>query len=415
MTATVPINKRSLAAYSAGKILPGALLFVAVPVWTRAFGAEQYGLYAIAWSVTLFSSSLTTGWLRQAILRNAGSEGASLSDLPRWTFVFVAGASAVPVGLLMLLQLRHTSQPGAFLLVGVSFAVANSIYTVRQAVAQRDGLSTRFTSAEIIRVILALGLSLLLGAVTELDGAVCVLTAFVSGTCAGILVLVWRAATPSTRTETSLRGDVLRRFWMYGWPMTIWLAASSILLYVDRLIISATLGAESAGQYAAISDVIVRGFAMLTFPLTMVSHPLVMRAWNDGRRQEALASNGTYRKYLLWLAGATVLIGAAVGRPLLELGLSIEVDSPLIVPLLLLGAGLWQAGLMTHKELELTNRTRTMAALIVAIAVVSAGLNILLTPVLGLVGPAAVFALGAGLYTTITALLGASTRRRERR
>lgn len=411
MTSVAPVSKKSLLAYSAGKILPGVVLFVAVPLWTRAFGAEQYGLYAIAWSVTLFSSSLTTGWLRQALLRHSGATGADLRDLPRWVLPTVTLASTVPVALLVVLQLQHSTAPAVLLAVALAFAALNSTYTVMQAVAQRYGQSSRYTAAEIVRVVVAVALSLVLGSWSELEGASCIVLAFVVGTVAGLAVLRAKKMQHARQPHYTRRA-ALPIFWRYGWPMTIWLASSALLLYVDRLIISATLGPEAAGEYAAVSDVIVRGFAMLTFPLTMVSHPIVMRAWNAGKRADALATNAVYRRYLLVLASGTIIVGAVLGRPVLEGLLSIDVSSPYLVPLLLAGAGLWQAGLMTHKELELTDRTRTMAGLVVGITLLSAAANVVLTPVVGIVGPATVFAIGAAIYTISTAMLGSSTRKR---
>ena len=64
---------RTYSLYAASKIAPGLIMFAAVPIWTRTFGANQYGLYSILWAAALFSSAFFTGWIRQALLRHSGN------------------------------------------------------------------------------------------------------------------------------------------------------------------------------------------------------------------------------------------------------------------------------------------------------------------------------------------------------
>ena len=414
---TAAASGRSLLAYGLGKIIPGLLLFMAVPLWTRIFGPEQYGFYSIAWSVALFSSSLFTGWIRQALLRHTGNEGATLRSLPRWTIPAASVLSSVPVALLVAVQLRHVGDGRTFIISAILFTVINSAYTVLQASAQRQARSTTYTLAEIVRVGGAVLASLAVQKLLGLEGGTSILIGFCLSSISAVGVLQWRQIAKSKlhsyRPERTRGDSTLATFWRYGWPMAIWLAASTLLLYQDRVIIGSILGPAAAGEYAAVADLIVRGFAMVSFPLTMVSHPLIMGAWNRGEASSALVINRTFKRYLIGLSVVIVLSGCLFGQSVLELILDIRITEPLLVPLLLIGAALWQLGLMTHKELEVENRTRLMAILIVSVATSSAVINAFLTAQSGIVGPAAVFAAGAGAYVLITYSLGARLRKRS--
>jgi len=418
MTDQAPeVGRRSLVAYGAGKVIPGILLFLAVPLWTRTFGAEQYGFYSIAWSVSLFSGSLFTGWIRQALLRHTGNDAATLQSLPRWTIPTSSLLSSLPVAALVVLQLQTVGDTASFAISAILFAVINTAYTVSQAAAQRAGHSGTYTLAEVLRVGGAVLASLLIYALAGFEGGTSILIGFCLSTLGAMGILAWRRPASHahlTRTTQALTGNsALATFWRYGWPMAIWLAASSLLLYQDRVIIGSILGASAAGEYAAVSDVIVRGFAMVSFPLTMVSHPLIMGAWNRGEIRSAMAINRTFKRYLVWISLVIIFAGCVFGRVLLEIILGIRISEPLLVPLLLVGAALWQIGLMTHKELEVENRTRLMATLIVSISVLSAIANVLTTDRAGVIGPAVVFASGAAAYTLTTHCLGARLRRRS--
>lgn len=418
MTGTAtPVSRRTLMAYGLGKIIPGLLLFLAVPLWTRTFGSEQYGIYSIAWSVALFSSSLSTGWIRQALLRHTGNDAATLRSLPRWPVPVASLLSCLPVAFLVAFQLHHVGDALSFAVAALVFTVVNAAYTVFQASAQREGRSTTFTLAEVLRVGGAIIVSLPLNTVAGVEGATAIIAAFCLSTGIAVVVLQWPALVGQNHQRSRLPPtsgiSTLTLFWNYGWPMAIWLAASSLLLYQDRVIIGAILGPRDAGEYAAVADVIVRGFAMVSFPLTMMSHPLIMAAWNRGEPTTAISINRTFQRYLSVISIVIVVGGCFLGRTVLQAVLGIDIEEPVLVPLLLVGAALWQLGLMTHKELEMENKTRVMALLIVSVALLSAIINVLIVRWTGVLGPAAVFAAGAGAYALTTYTLGARLRSRS--
>src|SRR5690606_34874656 len=130
-----------------------------------------------------------------------------------------------------------------------------------------------------------------------------ILFGYAAGSLVSLLVL------PRKPRHDDRSASVAGAFWRFGWPMTIWLALSSVLVYADRVIVSASLGPERAGAYAATADLIVRGFAMVTFPVTMTLHPIVMRAWNAGQKEGALAAVRRHSLILsVWVTFGTVLV-----------------------------------------------------------------------------------------------------------
>jgi len=398
----LPVEWRSYALYAASKVGPGLVMFAAVPIWTRTFGVEQYGLYSMCWVATLFSSAFFTGWLSQALLRHTGDSKFDVDKLPTWVVPTCAVVSAVPVVVIVFVESSSHSSADTLALVLSSaiFASLNSLYVVVQTRTQRNDRVGRFTAAEFVRIGTALTFSLLGAALFGGQGSVAIVRGYCVGTALGLWVL-WER--PRARAARTGRGsEVLTRFWSFGWPMTLWLTVSSMLLYSDRLVIGFLLGAEAVGTYGSISDVIVRGIGMLTFPITMRSHPAVMRVWNSGDRHGALRLTRRYTKFIIVICGVCVIPGSIFGSPVLESLLHVQIQSPVIVPALLAGAALWQIGLMSHKPLEMASRTKTMLATILSITIPSIGANFLLVPHLGLVAPAIVFCTGAALYVGAT-------------
>lgn len=398
----LPSAWRSYTLYAMSKIGPGIIMFAAVPIWTRTFGEEQYGLYSMCWVATILSSGFFTGWLSQAVLRHAGDDNFDLNALPSWVVPTCATVAAVPVAIIVFVESATHHSADVVGLVGTSvvFACLNSYYTVLQTRAQRHDHVGRFASAEFLRIGTALVLSLTVALVLGQQGSVSIVGSYCVGTAFGIAILMNRFPR---NTELFIRTpQALKQFWSFGWPMTLWLTVSSMLLYSDRLIIGILLDAKAVGMYSSISDVTVRGIGMLAFPLTMKAHPALMKIWNSGDRTGALMLSRRYTKYVLIVSGVSVALGALVGSRILELLLGTTIESRLIVPALLGGAALWQVGLMSHKPLEMANRTQTMLVTIILITSLSVVANFALIPHLGLVAPALIFFTGAACYVVVT-------------
>ena len=55
--------------YSVTKIIPGVMGLIAVIIFIRMIGVEEYGKYSVQLSFFMAYSSLTVGWLNQSTLR----------------------------------------------------------------------------------------------------------------------------------------------------------------------------------------------------------------------------------------------------------------------------------------------------------------------------------------------------------
>jgi O-antigen/teichoic acid export membrane protein len=302
----------------------------------------------------------------------------------------------------------NVGSPRQGLLTGLAVAIftfLSGIYSIEQSRLQRDEKGARFMFAEVARIAIAVLLTFAVHVLSLTSGAWVILLSFSLGTLVALRI-VRGGIPPAVQIGPTNSSVVLHRYWSYGWPIGIWLALSAMFIYTDRLLISIIIGPEQAGVYASVADMIIRGIAMLGFPLTMVSHPRIMRAFNRGDGMVALGINRRYSKYLLVTGFIVTVAGSLAGPAVLKYALGTVPENVLVIPLLVAGASIWQLGLMTHKPLEMLNRTRTMIALLAGTTAASTAASIALTPALGVVAPAASFCLGAVLYATTTFVLG---------
>ena len=298
----------------------------------------------------------------------------------------------------------------AVVVAAALFGVATGVYSLFATRAQRDLRAGRFAAGESIRAGAGLLAALALCTATPLTGAAGVLAGNAAGTLLAVLVLAGPVRPRWTRPPHPAAPEVLRSYWSYGWPMSLWLAASVGLLYVDRLVLGLMLDAETAGRYAAIADLIVRGTAMVAMPISMMAHPILMMEWNGDQPGRALATLRSYTKVLCALLACCVAGVALLGPWLLPR--LIPVDSPGrgLLAVLAIGAALWQCALLTQKTLEMSGRSLLMLGLLLLAAAITVGLDVVLVPAAGPAGAAAAFATGAACYVVGCGVMGRGAR-----
>ena len=149
---------------------------------------------------------------------------------------------------------------------------------------------------------------------------------------------------------------------------------------------------------------------MLTFPITMALHPVVMRASNAGHRLEALQAVSKWTRLMLAAVALGTVVAFAMGPRALGWFLGIEAPSRGVVALLLLAAGLWQVAQLTHKPLEVDGRTIAMLGLLGGALFLELAVSLALVSRMGAVGVAVGLVVGATSYLGGVALLAGKVR-----
>lgn len=396
---------KTLMLYALAKAIPGVLMLASVPIWIRLYGSANYGTFAVVWGAVLFSSALGTGWIRQSTLKFAGSARNRLSNIaPVWICLSVLASALLPAMVVWILRDVHTTE-STVLLTGasVAFATASAVYYVALVVAQRDQRAISFILAEGLRAAATLAASLLLPILLGNYSGTTLVLANAVGTVIGGSLLIPRRAFPFRKSISSRA--VLHEFWDFGWPMGLWQAVAAATLYMDRFFITLLIGSTAAGTYAALADILVRGFTLLSYPILVAGHPTIMRAWNTGYRDRAVELSR------LWTARLAFIIFGGVGLSViacLALGewlLGFRVNNSPTLWLLAIGAGCWQLSLMTHKGLEMVSRPRLMLLCLAGLVAATVPLNVVLIPIWGSAVAAATFAFASSAYCLITYLL----------
>lgn len=398
--------------YTLAKLIPGLLTLVSVGVFIRVLGPENYGYWAICNALMMFILSLCFGWIRQSILRFKSGEDERINfgihNSPVDSILF-GTLLVLLIGFPLLLSLRFLfgytwiTLQVAFLvlLFTISFGVFNTWSSFLQAWRHR----TAMVLAETFKAVIAISSAICLAFYWGVTG---VLAGYAFGTSVvafllGVLLKKLHLSESIFYTENiiSERKDNWITWWSYGWPVSLWLALISFIPIADRILIQYFLGSVESGVYAASYDIIVRGYSLFLFPMTLAVHPRIMAACNSGNSYIAFQQI-THAKIISFIILAMSVLGILVIYPIFFKYL-VKVDaqkelSRMVLSLITIGGGLWQVALLAHKPMEIAQKTKLMINGLLLSLIANISIQIALLKIIGVLATALALVLSAIIY-----------------
>jgi len=393
--------------YSVTKIIPGVMGLIAVIVFIRMIGAEEYGKYSVQLSFLMTCSAFTVGWLNQSTLRYY-SKYQNDQQLPQVFFIglvfsLLLGSLILVIGSLVTINSQKFPLTNIGLALFLALCFFQFLSTVLRAQLRPNVVIIVTALQSILGIVLPLLLLWVLGPnhkylLLGLAGSYIALPLVFSVFNIGRLKIFWLSANDN-RHQYKL---ILSEFFRYGFPLSLWFGVSLSLPFFDRFFIEYFYGFENTGIYASFTDLVIRIFSILVFPLTLAAHPRIMSAWNNNNQSGAIT---IWRKALQYQLGifiilvATVMIFTDQIFSLLMVALpELNISYSYLLMPILIGGFLWQFALLCHKPLEMDQRTKLMVVLMLAALCVNLIGNIVYLPHYGIIATAYTYMASAGVY-----------------
>ena len=380
---------------------------VAVIIFIRMIGVEEYGKYSVQLSFFMAYSSLTVGWLNQSTLRYY-SKYQNDQQLPQIFFIglvfsLLLGSLILVIGSLVTINSQKFPLTNIGLALFLALCFFQFLSTVLRAQLRPNVVIIVTALQSILGIVLPLLLLWVLGPnhkylLLGLAGSYIALPLVFSVFNIGRLKIFWLSANDN-RHQYKL---ILSEFFRYGFPLSLWFGVSLSLPFFDRFFIEYFYGFENTGIYASFTDLVIRIFSILLFPLTLAAHPRIMSAWNNNNQSGAIT---IWRKALQYQLGifiilmATVMIFTDQIFSLLMVALpELNISYSYLLMPILIGGFLWQFALLCHKPLEMDQRTKLMVVLMLAALCVNLIGNIVYLPHYGIIATAYTYMASAGVY-----------------
>jgi O-antigen/teichoic acid export membrane protein len=394
------------ALYLVARGLPGLLGLVAIAVYTRLLGADEYGRYALVIAGVGFANKLVFEWLRLALLRFLP---AYQDRQQAFSATIAAGFLALLAGTAVLggvaLILASSDMARRLLLAGIALLCIQVMFDLELERVRIHLLPRRYGMLALGRAVLSLMLGVLF--VWLGFGAIGV----IAGLCLGMLITLARPLADSWRHTRLDLCDwaLLARLCRYGAPLAVTAALGFAIASLDRFLIGWSLGEEKVGLYAAGYDLANLSLGVLLMIVNLAAYPLVVRGLEEhgaevARRQ--LASNLT----ALLAIGLPAALGFAVLAQQITnvvLGQEFRQEAATLMPLIAAAALLRDVkAYYLDLAFQLGRNTVGQMWVMVAAVAVNVGLNLWWIPAFGISGAAYAAVVAYAMAVVLSGLLG---------
>ena len=381
----------------------------AVVVFTRLLSPADYGAYALGFSVATLVGTCAFIWLEAAMARffAAEAEGADRAALFATVYRTFAVLSLV-APLAALAFALGAPAPAALrwaVAAGVGSTVTRSLLKLSQERRRAAGEVRGYALLDVAQTLGAFAIGVA-GAAAGLGGAAPLLGAGVTS-----LVLVALTLPGELRTARPGRFDRARlgRYAAYGVPISLSLVLALVLATTDRFVLAAFTDEATVGAYHAGYSLSNRTLDVLFIWLGMAGAPAAVAAFERGGL-EALRRTASEQASLMALLALPAAAGLAlVSRPLAEVmvGPALREGAAQVTPWIALSGLLGGATTYYfHTAFTLGRRTGRLMGVMGIAAGANVGLNLLLTPRMGLQGAVIATAISYGLGLVASAGLG---------
>ena len=400
---------RGLVGYLPANIVQGVVGVLTLLFFTRLLSADDFGRYALAFSVMGIAHVAVFTWIEAAMARfwAAQTSEAAMRGHFATLYRYFALLTAIylPAAALFVWLWPMDAELRIAVAIGLAGVPVRSAYRLIQerrraagAVAAAAGLDMAVTITGFLFGLLA-----------------AILGAGGSAPLIGLAIAPFMAAliySPGEQRRGAggeIQRSRARDYAAYGYPIAASLILALVLSSTDRLLLAVFLDEAAVGAYHAGYSLANRTLDVIFIWLGAASGPALVMAFERGGvpalRQAAREQASTF---VLIAMPATAGL-ALVSTPLAELiiGEALRAQAATITPLIALSALI--AGLTTyyfHQAFTLGRRTRLLLVAMTLPALANVGLNLILIPRMGVSGAALATVISYGLGIVASAALG---------
>lgn len=391
---------RGVWGYLPANIVQGVVGFLTIVLFTRLLTPDDFGRYALAYSVFSLTHVATFTWLEAAMARFWAAQSSEQDMADHFASIY-RGIGVMTLVFVPLAALLIWIWPGEAPLKWALFTglAGVPIRCVAQTVQEHWRAAGEVSKAAALSMWTAAA-GLVIGVVFAVLGA------------GGSSPLAGLALAPLAALPFILPGDLkqakgghiqtdrLRRYANYGYPIAASLALSVIIASTDRVLLALLMNEAAVGTYHAAYSIANRTLDVMFIWLGAAGGPALVMALERGGHDELKSAAREQAATFLLLAIPSAVGVALVATPLSEvlIGQELRTSVSQVTPLVALSALL--SGLTTyyfHQAYTLGQRTRRLLYAMSIPALCNVALNIWLIPSQGVHGAAMATAISMGI------------------
>lgn len=391
---------RGLIGYLPANIIQGLVGVLTLLFFTRLLSAEDFGRYALAFSVMSLAHVVCFTWIEAAMARFWAAQTSPEAMRAHYATLYrtfgLVTLAYLPLATLFIWL--WPMDPGLRIAVGVGL-VGVPVRCAYRLIQERRRAEGSVLAASSLDMAVTLG-GFVVGVAAALMGAGGAAPLVGLAIAPFLAALVFTPGEVTKGANATWDPDRARRYAAYGYPVAASLILALVLSSTDRLLLASFLDEAAVGAYHAGYSLANRTLDVIFIWLGAASGPALVMALERGG-EDALkhAAREQASTFLLIALPATAGL-ALVAQPLAELviGPDLRVGAAAVTPLVAISALF--GGLTTyyfHQAFTLSRRTGRLLVAMTLPAAVNVALNLILIPRLGVMGAALATALSYGV------------------
>jgi O-antigen/teichoic acid export membrane protein len=380
--------------YFPAHIIPALLAVVNVAIFTRIFTPNIYGQYILVITTTNIITAILSQWTQQSIFRflpefrinNRLKEfKKNLSSIVSLVvIIFLIISIIFYIFLYNILGIyKRFYFPGVVLIIlGILF---NNFVTFFQASLEPNKFVKYNITFSILNSIISISFIFLL--------AKDVLS-LIWGTISSYFILLSWPFLKEIKyikilTSFTFNVDLLKKVAGYGLPMVGWFLCNQILNLSDRYMIEFFRGSTEVGIYSANYNLVNRSIGLLSAPLLIAAHPLIINAWENYDKDRIQEIISLFSRYFLFFAIPVIVYITIFSKELVSILIGQEYRKGyIIIPFVLLGFLAWNFSMYGHKGFEIVKKTGIIMKLLIVSTLLNIFLNLIFIPLYGYIAAA---------------------------
>ncbi len=389
--------------YFLSKLFPGISGLLCIAIYTRMVGIENYGIYSLFIYQFNLIASFSFGWINQSVLRYN-------TDLKKKiNFNILLLPAPIIIALILILNFNENLAFTNFLLF--FFCVFNiGIFSSIKTIFQAQLLSSKVLILTIIQSMLIVLIPAIIYQLHELNIVLLIACTAVSFFISILfsLIIKFNKKNKFQIKFGFLKFSLLKKWFKYGFPVSVWASIGLLFPYLDRFFISIHFNNDILGKYSALNEITIRAFSFFLFPFIMALHPRITGLWNRGSKKRAVEIIFFGVKCILILLPLSFFLLHFLNKEIFYLIKFVlpMISSdylPIFTPMVLTGI-LWQLSFLTQKMIELNEKTYYMIYFILFSLVINLVGNIFFLPKYGVIATAYTSFLSSFSYCAMTTI-----------
>jgi len=394
------------AIYMLAKVIPGIMAFAGLSVYTHFLTPEQYGVYTLIFTGTIFIYNGLIHWMPAGTLRFWSDKDYSRASFISTLTINYLKAAAIFFFITLAFVLFYWGQAPAIWAINVYLLLlAVAIFTITQNIFAARIEPLNYALITITYSILAFGFGALLAKLGF--GPSGVITGVAIGTAIPALIVFKKIWLPYNKQ--AYNKELFKKILIYGIPISSASFLEEIIKVSDRFMLAAFQEKAQAGLYAVGYDLSGNSIFLIMTAINLAAYPVIIKLLESEGKQAAI---DYFRRYAVLLLGVSIpaVIGLnLVGPDLVYLLIDEAYQESVIYLLPWITIALFFMGLQAFYfdlAFQLGQYTMGIVKVGLIVAPMNIGLNYLLIPSMGIKGAAIATICSFVFGSILSAILG---------